>query len=231
MQNPATERQRTEALLNELLTKARAEDEAEASRASLLSGLFGKAQARASAGKRASSIQTEWPTPPQAPFPRIVRKDRRSDFIIGALGVALSLVCALFPWYIFFNQDEFGVQAIRLGGRGNNAGRIVREPPPDSGLTPGIQEISRNLDLFTTGNVPDEKQEHPAGEQPFPGDAAAFRLVHVANGRAMVEDDTGLWIVQAGSKLPDSSRVTAIERRAGKWVLVTSTSKVIEISN
>ena len=38
----------------------------------------------------------------------------------------------------------------------------------------------------------------------------------------MIEDDAGLWVVQPGSMLPDSSRVAAIEQRDGKWVLVTT---------
>jgi hypothetical protein len=46
----------------------------------------------------------------------------------------------------------------------------------------------------------------------------------------MIQDDTGLWIVQRGSVLPDSSRVSAIEQRGGKWVLVTSTGQVVELS-
>ena len=46
----------------------------------------------------------------------------------------------------------------------------------------------------------------------------------------MIEDDAGLWIVQRGSTLPDSSRVSSIEQRDGKWVLVTSTDQVIELS-
>ena len=32
----------------------------------------------------------------------------------------------------------------------------------------------------------------------------------------MIEDDAGLWIVQRGSKLPDSSIVSSIEQRGGK---------------
>jgi hypothetical protein len=55
-------------------------------------------------------------------------------------------------------------------------------------------------------------------------------MVHVANGRAMIEDDAGLWIVQRGSILPDSSQVSSIEQRNGKWVMVTSTDQVIELS-
>jgi hypothetical protein len=47
----------------------------------------------------------------------------------------------------------------------------------------------------------------------------------------MIEDNSGLWVVQTGSTLPDSSRVKSIEQRAGKWVLVTNTDRVLEISN
>jgi hypothetical protein len=37
-------------------------------------------------------------------------------------------------------------------------------------------------------------------------------------------------VVQAGSMLPDSSRVAGIEKRGGKWVLVTSTERVVELT-
>jgi hypothetical protein len=79
--------------------------------------------------------------------------------------------------------------------------------------------------------VQDDANPAPApDEQPFPADAAKFRMVHVANGRAMIEDDAGLWIVQRGSILPDSSQVSSIEQRNGKWVMVTSADQVIELS-
>jgi hypothetical protein len=232
MQNPATERQRAEALLSDLLAKARAEEEAEASRNSLLSGLFARPSAKQDGSKLLPPTRVEWPVPPRAQFPKIEKADRRSDFVVAALGITLSLICALFPWYIFFNPEQFGVQAIKFGGRGNNAGRIVTDSRAgfDQAL-PGAQDISRNLDIFATGNVPDEKQDDVPDAQPFPGDALAFKLVHIANGRAMIEDDAGLWVVKNGSKLPDSSRVTSIEQRSGKWVLVTSTNKVYGISN
>ena len=47
----------------------------------------------------------------------------------------------------------------------------------------------------------------------------------IANGRAMIEDDTGLFIVQRGSILPDTSRVAAIEERDGRPVLVTDAGR------
>ncbi len=177
----------------------------------------------------------DWGPPPKVQFPRPEKKkDHRSDLIVAALGVVLGLTCALFPWYIFFNQEQFGVQAIAFGGRGDNAGRIVVDPKPGTDIAQvASQRMPKNLDLFSTGTVqakPEKPEDAPGvDQQPFPAEAD-FRLVHVANGRAMIQDDAGLWIVQQGSSLPDSTRVKSIEKRNGHWVLVTSADRVIEIS-
>ncbi|RVD16692.1 MAG: hypothetical protein EOS73_27565 [Mesorhizobium sp.] len=190
----------------------------QASRDSLIDGLFPR---------------TEWPQPPKAPFPRLKKKsDRRSDFVIAALGITLGLICALFPWYIFFNQDQFGVQAMKFGGTGSNSGRAGGGVFAERSAPLTAKDIpAANLDLLATGTVRDDANPAAApDEQPFPADAAKFRMVHVANGRAMIQDDAGLWIVQRGSILPDSSQVSSIEQRNGKWVMVTSADRVIELS-
>lgn len=203
------------------VTAPEAPEMIQASRDSLIDGLF---------------PQTEWPQPPRAEFPRVADKkaDRRSDFVIAALGIVLGLICALFPWYIFFNQEQFGVQAIKFGGSGTNAGRVSGGSQMEN---PGTSATAKNipdLDLFATSTLPDEAepaQKAPGpDEQPFPATASEFKMVHVANGRAMIEDDTGLWIVQRGSVLPDSSHVASIEQRGGRWVIVTDANKVIELS-
>jgi len=180
--------------------------------------------------------ERDWGPPPQVRFPMPDKKaGHRSDLVIAGLGVALGLICALFPWYIFFNQDQFGVQAIKFGGKGSNAGRSVVEARPGGGTPVAEQDIPAGaLDLFSTGTLqakPESADEAPGlDQQPFPSEATKFRLVHIANGRAMIEDDAGLWIVQQGSVLPDSSVVKSIEQRKGRWVLVTSTDRVIEVS-
>jgi hypothetical protein len=46
----------------------------------------------------------------------------------------------------------------------------------------------------------------------------------------MIADEAGLWVVQRGSVLPDSSRVMTIEQRGGNWVIVTSDDRVIEMT-
>jgi hypothetical protein len=198
--------------------QAEAAEMTQASRDSLIDGLF---------------PLTEWPQPPKAQFPRLNKKsDRRSDLVIAALGITLGLICALFPWYIFFNQEQFGVQAIKFGGTGTNSGRAGGGVVAQRSAPLTAKDVpAANLDLLATGTVPDDANPAPAPEeQPFPADAAKFRMVHVANGRAMIEDDTGLWIVQRGSTLPDSSTVSSIEQRNGKWVMLTSTDQVIQLS-
>ena len=172
------------------------------------------------------------------PVPVAAKKKKKKrdggDLVVGALGVTLGLTCALFPWYIFFNQDKFGVQKFVFEGHRS------AERPSSLAFQPSLvrqpfetDEVPRMaLDQFPTATVPAEAEQAravPASEQPFPADLVNFRLVHIANGRAMIQDADGLWVVQRGSRLPDASRVASIEQRQGKWVLVTTRDRVVPL--
>ena len=167
------------------------------------------------------------------------RRDRRSDLTLAALGVTLGLICALFPWYIFFNPEEFGVRAMKFGGGGDGTEPIVLGAQSERiGAPVAAQDVpAMRLDLLSTGtSTQDDEEESMQGtpglsEQPFPAPAVSFKLVHVANGRAMLEDDTGLFVVHPGSILPDGSRVTMIEERDGRPVLVTDGGIVIGVEH
>jgi hypothetical protein len=156
------------------------------------------------------------------------------DVLLGLFGVALGLGCALFPWYVFFNQDQFGIRAVRFEGGEGTAGGGASATPQIARI-PDLPDVSDQpeLDQLATGTTPQDETggESPKLlEQPFPTQDVPFRLVHVVNGRAMIQDDTGFWIVQRGSVLPDMSRVAEIEEREGAWVLVTSTNRVIDLA-
>lgn len=166
------------------------------------------------------------------------RRDRRSDLTVAALGVTLGLICALFPWYIFFNPDQFGVRAMKFGGNGNGTEPIVlgakseRIGAPTA--NPDIPPLE--LDLLSTGTTVKEHEEHVGedalpglAEQPFPPPVIGFKVIQIANGRALLQDDTGLFVVQPGSILPDSTRVRTIEERDGLPVLVTDSGVALEI--
>ncbi|PZO81789.1 MAG: hypothetical protein DI629_02795 [Mesorhizobium amorphae] len=161
---------------------------------------------------------------------------RRDDVMVAALGLSLGLICALFPWYIFFNPDKFGPPAITFDSAKNTSG-VARQGGGGQGRL-GSGTVSdmaaadfdaAKLDLFATGATPDRGSvRDEVGEQPFPAPPAPFHLVYVANGRAMMEDDTGVFVVGPGDRLPDNSRVARIEERGGRWVLVTSKDAVME---
>ncbi|MBX3582173.1 MAG: hypothetical protein KF810_09775 [Rhizobiaceae bacterium] len=167
------------------------------------------------------------------------RRDRRSDLTIAALGVTLGLICALFPWYIFFNPDEFGVRAMRFGGGGNGTAPIVLGATTDRiGAPAESTEVPfLDLDLRSTGSAVKDPDDHGSDEplpgvddQPFPPPVIAFKVIQIANGRAMLEDDTGLFVVQPGSVLPDGAQVKTIEERDGHPVLVTVAGSILEIA-
>ena len=253
MPTPETELQATERLLREKLAQAQTVEQAQAVPRKRLAGLAAAGRRllrrKPASAKQAGTVDgkdalTELFSKPAASGQTPARppqdverekRNRRGDFVMASLGVALGLTCAVFPWYIFFNQEQFGVQAIKFGGRGGNSGRSVAGSGPGSGAPPMEQTPSAtDLDPFATATLQSTRarqQDAPGlDQQPFPAEVPPFRLVHVANGRAMIEDDAGLWVVQPGSVLPDASRVRAIEQRKGRWVLVTSTDRVLEIA-
>jgi hypothetical protein len=162
---------------------------------------------------------------------------KASDFVVAGLGLALGFGCAVFPWYIFFNQEKFGIRAVRFEGNPDqvrSAGMRIDDQRIDFEMEQGLI-LPEQLDLFATGTVPDEADEVPPVQaalaiQPFPEEPVEFRMIHATPGRAMIADDTGMWVVQRGSLLPDNSVVTSIEQRGGNWVLVTSNEKVVELS-
>ncbi len=162
--------------------------------------------------------------------------ERRGDVMVAALGLTLGLTAAIFPWYVFFNQEQFGVRAMRFEGREVPTRMPADLPFPTEYVSRPVErgEIPLlEIDAFSTGNVDDRPTGTvPLAQQPFPGEQAPprFRIVHIENGRAMLEDDSGLWLVQIGGKLPDGSRVATIERRDGAWVVVTDKRMVLKPS-
>jgi len=157
--------------------------------------------------------------------------------ILIGLGALLATGSILLPWYVFLHQDQFGVRAMKFGGRDTSA-LGGAGTAPSSRTTAGEpaaekpQARLRELDAMPTGTLQPRlgANEDPPGlaEQPFPRPDGAFRLLHAANGRALIEDEHGIWLVRTGSFLPDNSRIAAIEERSGQWVIVTSDERVIE---
>ncbi|MCY1664724.1 flagellar protein [Rhizobium sp. SL86] len=165
------------------------------------------------------------------------RKGILGDRIVMGTGILLAAASAFFPWYVFFNEDKFGIRTVPL-----DRTRDLPEGPPravfsvsplalvddDDEHTPGpAPDPLDNLTTATVSSIGKENKDTDPGqiEQPFPG-KNTFRLMHVANGRALIEDSSGMYMVRIGSILPDNSRLATIEQREGRWVIVTSNGEI-----
>jgi hypothetical protein len=165
-------------------------------------------------------------------------KQRRRPFVLttdqalGLSGAVLAVTAAFFPWYVFFNEDKFALHLpsfVTSRKMPDWAGHSVVNPSPSS-----IGDSSKQLssippaDDIVTGTIPNADAADQGSEldgtdsQPFPASPNAFRLMHVANGRAMIADKNGIYIVGIGSSLPDLSKVAKFEEKDGQWVVVTS---------
>lgn len=171
-----------------------------------------------------------------------IRRKRKSvlsgDRFLAASGIALATASALFPWYVFFNEDKFGIRVETMDHTRdlpNTPARNVFSVSPlamvNKNPSTEPKEMPDPIDGLTTatasslGSEPKDN-DNPGVMQPLPG-KNTFRLMHVANGRAMIEDSTGMYMVRIGSILPDNSRLATIEQRNGRWVIVTSNGEVV----
>ena len=165
------------------------------------------------------------------------------DILLTTIGVGMALLSAFFPWYVFLNQEDFVVQEMTFGDDSNLPGTWQSNtvanisPQPLSGRDAGIKNALLPPDGLATASIPDtpreqsltwnEKGNDADKSQPFPYNRR-YRLLYVANDRALVEHASGIYIVKIGSVLPDNSKLTSIEKRKNGWALKTSTGGVLE---
>ncbi len=159
----------------------------------------------------------------------------KTDRMLAAFGIVLATASAAFPWYVFFNEEKFGIRVESFDHtRDLPAGhpRDVMSVSPlamiDNSKDDSLPSPAAATDSMTTATVSSlgtERPGPPAESQPFPGNDI-FRLLHVANGRALIEDGSGMYMVKIGSILPDDSKLATIEKRDGQWVIVSSTGQV-----
>ena len=169
----------------------------------------------------------------------IVRQRRREtgmpliDRILGAIGLAMAACATFLPWYVYLHPEKFSMPSLWQGTTRDLPERPDRQILSVSPLamTDMDEETAAAVDRLTTATVPGLDQDPAEGtdmgapDQPFPG-KESFKLMHVANGRALIEDASGMYIVRIGSVLPDNSRLATFEERDGRWVMITSKGEI-----
>lgn len=155
------------------------------------------------------------------------------DKALGATGIMLAAAATFFPWYAFLHQDKFSMPALWQGSTRDAPGLEGSGGSPSPvAMKERTEETQDAMDQLMTATVPSDDTRKAAGgeevmEQPFPA-ATGYKLMHVANGRALIEDKSGMYIVRIGSTLPDNSRLSTLEQRDGRWVMITSKGDVIQ---
>lgn len=157
--------------------------------------------------------------------------------LTGGLIVVAATAAAL-PWYVFFNPEKFGIsgagwEALKNMPQKDGGGVMAIVPHVDEGLTSDGRKdaATPDIDALTTATVQTtgegQNTNTDGKSQPFPG-GTRFKLLHVSNGRALIEDKSGMFLVQIGSVLPDESRLLSMSNVEGKWQIITSAGELYE---
>lgn len=160
---------------------------------------------------------------------------RLDRWLTGGLMVVAAAAAGL-PWYVFLNPEKFGITGkgwealMNVPQRGGGGVDAVIPHVDDALAADGRkQQTVPPIDNLTTATVPANGEgAHNAEEanvQPLPG-GSRFKLLHVSNGRALIEDKSGMFLVKIGSVLPDESRLLSLTNVDGKWQIVTSLGEV-----
>ncbi|WKL26775.1 flagellar protein [Sinorhizobium meliloti] len=172
----------------------------------------------------------------------IVRQRRREtrmpliDKILGAIGLAMAACATFLPWYVYLHPEKFSMPSFWQGNDARSAGAPGPADPVgvaagNDGHGRGDRRRGRSPDdgdgAGGSIRIPPKARTWGAPDQPFPG-KESFKLMHVANGRALIEDASGMYIVRIGSVLPDNSRLATFEERDGRWVMITSKGEIFE---
>ena len=173
------------------------------------------------------------------------RKRRRrrllsSDRLLALAGFGVAGCAAFLPWYAMNGGHGLGIRndgQLRLSGHrdgmaGYGIGGSIR---PFGRRTDDVAKAKARLDSLATGTIPgigkpfDRARRGGRPDQPFPG--RPFRLVHVANGQALIADDSGMYLVgrrlrAAGQEHPEGLHEAG--RSAGRSSRPTATSSAPE---
>jgi hypothetical protein len=161
---------------------------------------------------------------------------------LGLAGLALAVASGSFAAYMIRDngrQPHFsGAEYLTVFAKLTPSGR----PSPDGWARPDLPTADpAEADDLATASIPrkivpgaDEGSDAPAPSRLNPGAFAPgatlreYVLRSVTKGVALIESPEGLREVRVGTILPYAGLVTSIERRDGKWVIITSRGLIRE---
>ena len=179
------------------------------------------------------------------------RRTRMFDFGLGLVGVAMAGLSAYLPYYVYFNESQFGPPEMQFTGRIDYGEPVILEPGEETRtpLFPGFSEaeqVFQNVDPIAVGSIQNDDspiprlrpavRPRPPTEQfvkhsPELIEHESMVLVFATRGRALVRDGDDILPVAVGSRLPDGSIVKSMMRKQTGWQIVTSNNHVLRQAN
>lgn len=165
---------------------------------------------------------------------------RGTEWVWGGLGLGTASLSASFAAYMLAfgpasgvpSAADFGLFArMRPSARlaDTQVSRLLAAPPQPSAVAGGTVTSASApvVDFAPTGSVIRKADANldPAAVPPGPSSEATLRsfiLRDVFDGRALVESPSALTLVAKGSVIAGAGKVLSIERRAGRWTVVTT---------
>lgn len=166
---------------------------------------------------------------------RRFRLPRLGDVVYAAAVVILCSASAAFPFYVYFNEDQFGPPVMRFYGAGDAAAQAEADAASYQRKVLALVKPRLELDRITTGTVFKqdapvksrrlEKQPMPPVPDEVPELGAELEIMFVSQGRAIAISGGRVVSLREGSLLTDGSLISSIGRADDGWVVSTSSGK------
>jgi hypothetical protein len=154
-----------------------------------------------------------------------------SDHALAAAGLAAAIGSASFAGYMIIKVGADRAELIPADAA--PAEPEQHSPGPKSAARPEPPQ-SDMLDFGATGTIIRPPEPQPAlppnvegvGE-PTPDLAVkGFYLRFADEGAALVQGPSGIYAVVPGARIPEAGIILAIEKRAGRWIVVTQNGTI-----
>lgn len=145
-----------------------------------------------------------------------------SDHALAAAGLAAAVGSASFAGYMI-------IQAGQGPGAAASSRAVIAAPPHDAGLRQpkSLPSAYEALDLDATGTIlpgPAGGANREAREPAKPEHEQALKgysLRFADEGTALIQGPGGIYAVVPGVRVPDAGMILSVEKRSGRWIVVS----------
>jgi hypothetical protein len=154
------------------------------------------------------------------------------DRALAGGGVVLALCSLSFAGYMIGDHNRqpyfHGGEYLAIFSKPSRGIQVAAHPSPALARL-NMPDDPNGVDPTPTGAIPRATRPEPPDGAGLP--PARYRLVAAKDQTAWVESEYGFRQVKLGESLPGFGHVAAIEKRNGRWALVTDTGSMLELTD